>query len=239
MRGNAQLPALGIVNSRLKSCRGCARMGEFMRYLRRVAVLVAGIGAACSDATFTVDTAARVLERMESFRRPAHFRIETEVPLQSAFRCQTRAEVERRPLLQFAAQRGWVRYESRDARVGFGARASCPAVALTPAGEAASRLWTKGRTTQGNGASWAVPVGERKLLRVGEVVTTSEGLARVVFEWRWAPNETGTALRASFPKAQAFFDQQRTGRATCRFEEEWRCQLGMWTTPVDAGELAL
>lgn len=210
-----------------------------MRHLRRVAVLVAGIGAACSEGTFTVDTAARAVETADSFMRPAHFRIDTEVPLQSAFRCQTRAEVERVPILQFAAQHGWVRYELRDAVIGFGTRASCPAVALTPAGEAASRLWTRGKTTHGEGASWSVPVGERKLLRVTEVATTPDGLARVAFEWKWTPNDTGNAIRTSFPKAKAFFDQPRTGRATCRSDDEWRCQLGMWTTPPDAGELAL
>ena len=38
-----------------------------------------------------------------------------------------------------------MRYETREALLGFGTKSSCPAMVLTPAGEAASAAWRRGR----------------------------------------------------------------------------------------------
>lgn len=204
-----------------------------------VGVLVAAMSLGCSERTLSRDTAARLISTLDGFRREAHFRIVTGVPLQSTFGCYTQAEVERTPLNQFVAERGWVRYEPREAVIGFGTKASCPAMALTPAGEAASAQWISGRVVSNQGTAWEVPIGQREFLTVTEVATAPDGSTQLEFDWKWVPNETGTALRSSVPQADVFFDQMRKGRAACRRGgNDWQCQLGMWMTPADAvGEL--
>jgi len=203
-------------------------------------LLAATAGMACSDGALNPERAASLIAAIDGFRREAHFTLHTAVPLQSAFRCLSQVEVERAPINRFMVQRGWVRFETRDAAVGFGRKASCPAIALTPAGDAASAQWTRARPALSGGSSWAVPIGRRELVRVTELTETPDGSTQAQFEWRWAPNETGAALRGVVPKAGAFFDETRKGRASCRSDGEWRCDLGMWTTAADAlGELSL
>ena len=210
-----------------------------MKCRLRVGMLVASMSLACSEGPLTPDSAATLISAIDGFKREAHFRIETGVPLQSAFSCYTQAEVERTPVNQFVAERGWVRYEPREAVIGFGTKASCPAMALTPAGEAASAQWGRGRIASNEGTAWTVPIGRRELVGVPEVATAPDGSARVEFDWKWVPNETGAALRSSVPQANVFFDQTRNGRASCRREDnQWQCVLGMWTTAADVGEFS-
>ena len=174
----------------------------------------------------TAERAASLIAALDGFKREAHFTIRTGVPLQSAFKCLSQPEVERLPLNRFAVERGWVRYEARAAILGFGAKASCPAMTLTPAGEAAAATWTPKRVASSEGAAWAVPIGRREVVGVTGLTTEADESTQVEFDWKWTPNETGTALRKSVAKANLFFDQARTGRASCRRTNEgWRCQL--------------
>jgi hypothetical protein len=105
-----------------------------MRDRLALIILTAATDCACSQGTLTSERAASLITGADGFKREAHFTIQTGVPLQSAFKCLARAEVERMPLNQFAAERGWVRYEAREAILGFGKSASSPAIALTPTG---------------------------------------------------------------------------------------------------------
>jgi hypothetical protein len=132
-----------------------------------------------------------------------------------------------------------VRYETREAILGFGTKTSCPAIALTPAGQAASAQWTRGHDVSSEGIAWAVPIGQRELVGVTGITAAPDESTQVEFDWKWTPNETGLALRKSVRDANVFFDQARKGRASCRRSDDgWRCQLGMWMTPAEAlGEL--
>lgn len=199
-------------------------------------VLLAASGA-CSDGTLSRDRAASLITSVEGFSREARFTIQTGAPLQSAFKCLSQAEVERSPVNQFMVQRGWVRFGAREANVGFGTKATCPALELTPEGQAASAQWTGGRAASGQGTAWAVPIARRELVAVTGLTTGQNESTQVEFDWKWTSNETGAALRKSVPKANAFFDQVRKGRASCRrWDDGWRCQLAMWRTPADVGE---
>lgn len=107
-------------------------------------------------------------------------------------------------------------------------------MALTPAGEAASATWTRRRLPSDEDVAWMVPIGRRELLAVRELSEAPDGSTQVEFDWKWTPNDTGTALRKSVAEANVFFDQTRTGRASCRRPDGgWQCQLGMWA-PADA-----
>lgn len=210
-----------------------------MRHRVGLVLLAATTSVACSEQTLSSERAATLITALDEFKREAHFTIHTGVPFQSAFKCQSQAEIERTPLNQFVADRGWVRYETREAILGFGKEASCPALALTPAGEAASAQWTRGNVASSAGTAWAVPIGRREFLTVSGLKTAPDGSSQVEFDWKWTPNEMGTSLRKSVGSADAFFDQGRKGRASCRQSDGgWQCRLGMWTTPADAlGEL--
>ena len=210
-----------------------------MKCRLRVGMLVASMSLACSEGPLTPDSAATLISALDGFKREAHIRIETGVPLQSAFSCYTQAEVERTRVNQFVAKRGWVRYEAREALIGFGTKGSCPAMALTPDGQAASALWIRGRVPSDQGTAWAIPIGRREILNVTEVATGPDGSTRVEFDWKWVSNETGSALRDAVPQADVFFDQTRKGRASCRrTDDQWQCVLGMWTTAADVGEFS-
>jgi hypothetical protein len=202
-------------------------------------LLAATTTAACSEPTLSAERAASLITALEQFNRQAHFTIRTDVPLQSAFKCESQSEVNRAPLNQFVVERGWVRYETREAILGFGTKMPCPAIVLTPAGQAASAQWIRAHDVSGEGIAWAVPIGRREFRGVTGLTTASDGSTQVAFDWKWTPNETGTALRNSVHEANVFFDQTRKGRASCRqSDDDWRCQLGMWMTPADAlGEL--
>ena len=202
-------------------------------------LLAATTSVACSERTLSAEQAASLITTLGQFKREAHFMIRTGVPLQSAFKCESHAEVNRAPLNRFVVERGWVRYETREAILGFGTKTSCLAIALTPAGQAASAQWTRGHDVSNEGIAWAVPIGRRELLAVTGLSTAPDGSTQVEFDWKWTPNETGIALRKSVDEADVFFDQARKGRASCRQSDDgWRCQLGMWMTPADAlGEL--
>jgi len=207
-----------------------------MKCLLGVLTLIA-VGTACSESVTGPDRAKAVISDLEPFQRAARFIIQTEVPLQTAFECLTRAEVERGPLTTFAIRRGWVQIESLEASLGFGVKKACPSLTLTAAGKAASAEWTRHGTGTGNGVAWAVPIGRRKLASVTNFTTAPDGAAQVEFSWRWSANDTGNALRAIVPQAADFFSQNRTGRADCgQVTGEWRCQLAMWKTPADAGD---
>lgn len=204
----------------------------------RLVLLAAVASVACSEERFTQDTAAKLIQGLDAFKREARITIQTGAPLQSAFKCDTLADVDRDPANRFALSRGWVRLEAQEATLGFGSKASCPALTLTSVGEAASATWTKGNLATGQGTAWGIPIAQRDFLQVTELTTAPDGSARVEFQWRWAPNETGTALQQSLPTAKALFEQRRQGRASCRRGGDgWNCQMGMWATPSDVGEL--
>ena len=203
-------------------------------------LLLAGMSFACADRALTPDRAASLIAALDVFKPDAHFRIRTDAPFQSAFECFSQSAVERAPLNRFVVSRGWARYETRQAVLGFGKKESCPALVLTPTGKAASAKWTSGKGGPAGGTSWGVPIGRRELLGVPRLTTLGDDSTQVEFDWKWMPNQIGAALRESIPEAGSFFDQSRQGRASCRrFDDGWRCQLNMWTTPADAGELPL
>jgi hypothetical protein len=211
-----------------------------MKHRLALLVLAATTAYACSERTLTPDRAASLIRDLDQFKREAHVTIQTGVPFQSLFRCLSQAEVERTPLTRFLVERGWVRFEVREATLGLGAKAPCPAMALTAAGHTASAQWARGRSSSTEETTWAVPVARRELLGVAGLSIGPDGSAQVEFDWKWTPNETGAALRESIDKASALFEQVRKSRASCRRTDEgWRCRLGMWTTPADAGELSL
>lgn len=207
--------------------------------IRRAGLLFIAVTAfACSDRSFNTDRAADAIRELDQFKREAHFTIRTDTPLQTAFRCETRADVERVPINQFVVERGWVNYGTRAADLGFGAKAVCPAMLLTAAGQTASAGWRRGRVATGQGTAWGIPIARRQIVRVTALTTDADEAARVEFDWRWVPNETGSALRTlKLSQTDAFFDQVKKGRASCRQSDRvWQCQLAMWTTPADAGE---
>jgi hypothetical protein len=209
-----------------------------MRHRLVMAMLAAVATCACSQETLNSERAASLISGTHGFKREAQFTIQTDAPMQSAFECLAQAEVERMPLHRFVVERGWVRYEARNASLGFGKTASCPSMALTPAGQAASATWTRGRVASApEGVAWSVPIGRRELIGAPRLTTASDESVQVQFDWNWAPNDTGLALRQAVERANLFFDQKRTGRASCRrFDEGWRCELALWKSPADAGE---
>ena len=208
-----------------------------MRHRLPLVVLVA-VTCACSQNTLSSERAANLIADSDGFKRQAHFTIHTEAPMQSAFECLAQTEIERMPLHRFAVERGWVRYEARNASLGFGKTASCPAIALTPAGQTASATWTRGRVASApEGVAWSVPIGRREFVGAPKITTAPDESIQVEFDWKWAPNDAGMEIRQSVEQANLFFDQKRTGRASCRrFDEGWRCELALWTSPTDAGE---
>ena len=207
-----------------------------MSHRLRLMLLAAAISAACSDQTLTSDRVATLIGELDAFKREAFLTIRTGVPFQSAFECQSQADVASVPSNRFVVDRGWVPYETREGSFGFGARARCPAMALTPAGQAASAQWTQGRIASGAGVAWRIPIGRRDFVTVREPTTRADGSSQVEFDWKWTANETGRALQESVLSAKAWFDQPRQGRASCRrLDDEWRCQLAMWRTPAEAG----
>jgi hypothetical protein len=203
-----------------------------------LATLAAAATCACSQDLLNSERAASLISGTDGFKREAYFTIQTDAPMQSAFECLARAEIERMPLHRFAIERGWVRYEARKASLGFGKTASCPAMALTPIGQAASATWTRGRVAAApEGVAWAVPIGRREFVGATRLTTSPDESTQVEFDWKWAPNDAGMGLRQSVERANLFFDQKRTGRASCRrFDEGWRCEVALWTSPADAGE---
>jgi hypothetical protein len=197
-------------------------------------LLAATANATCSGGTLSAERAASLIAALDGFQREAHFTILADVPLRSAFTCLPQAEVERAPLNHFAAGQGWIRYEMREANFGLGGRTSCPAMALTPVGEAASGTWARGRVPSDEGVAWMVPIGRRELLGIRDLSEAPDGSTAVQFDWKWTPNDTGTALRKLLSNANVFFDQARAGRASCRQSDDgWECRLGMWA-PADA-----
>jgi len=198
--------------------------------LLSLAVLV---NSACSSGPLTATQAGDRIAELDEFKREASFTLRVGTPFQSAFKCYSEAEVANVPINRFVVDRGWVQYERRDGNFGFGMKDACPAMTLTPSGENASAGWR--REQSGGGTIWTVPIGQRELVSVTNLTTTSEGSTQAEFDWKWAPNETGSALRQSVPSAKALFEATRQGRASCRrLGDGWRCQLGMWTTPADA-----
>jgi len=205
-----------------------------MRTKLAAAFVVATTLVGCSDGALNEGSAAKLISEADGFQRDAHFWIYTDAPLRSAFRCLSQEEVARVPLNRFVVERGWVRYVPREAVVGVGTKQSCPAMALTSSGSAASAGWTRGRGDSTQGNAWAVPIGRRELVAVTKLADAPDGSTQVEFDWKWSANETGTSLRQSVPKADVFFGQTRKGRASCRRQNDaWRCALGMWMTPAD------
>ena len=209
-----------------------------MRHRLALATLAAAVACACSQDTLNSERAANLIADSDGFKREAHFTIQTDAPMQSAFACVAQPEVERMPLHRFAVERRWVQYETRNASLGFGKTASCPAMALTPTGQAASAAWTRGRIASApEGVAWSIPIGKRELIGTPKLTTASDESVQVEFDWKWAPNDTGAALGKSLEQAKLFFDKGRTGRASCRrFDDGWRCELALWKSPDDAGE---
>jgi hypothetical protein len=174
-------------------------------------LLAATTSVACSERALTPERAASLITALEQFKHDAHFTIHTGIPLQSAFKCQSQAEVDRTPLNQFVVERGWVRYETRDAILGFGTKSSCPAIALTPAGEAASAQWMRGRGASGEGTAWAVPIGRRELLGVTGLTTapmdsrkwSSTGSGRRTKRGRHCESRFATPMSSSIKRERA------------------------------------
>src|SRR5687768_15904437 len=98
-----------------------------MRNELGIVLVLATTLVGCFDGALTEDQAAKLISEADGFQRDAHFWIRTEVPLQSAFRCLSREEVDRQPLNRFVMERGWVQYETREAIVGLRTKAACPA----------------------------------------------------------------------------------------------------------------
>lgn len=229
LQGAEVRPAQGLLEERSTIFPG----EPPVRHRLALPLLVAIATGACSERTLSAERAMSLISVLDGFKREAHFTIHTRVPLRSAFTCLTQAEVERAPLNRFAVSQGWVRYGTRDANFGLGGKATCPAMALTPAGEAASATWTP----SDEGVAWMVPIGRRELLDVTELSEAPDGSTQVQFEWKWAPNDTGTVLQRAVAAANAFFNQARTGRASCRQSDDgWQCQLGMWAPADVLGE---
>jgi hypothetical protein len=209
-----------------------------MRQLLGKVMLAAAATCACSEDTLSPYRAASLISGTDGFKREAHFTIQTDTPMQTALACRSQAEVEGMPLHRFAAERGWVRYEVRNASLGFRKTASCPALALTPTGQSASAGWTRGSVASSpQGVAWSVPIGRREFIGVPRLTKSDDESTQAEFDWKWAPNDTGMALRQSVERANVFLDQTRTGRASCRrFDDGWRCELALWKSPPDAGE---
>lgn len=209
-----------------------------MRHRFALATLAAAVACACSQDSLNSERAANLIADSDGFKREAHFSIQTGAAMQSPFACVAQAEVERMPLHRFAAERGWVRYEVRAASLGFGKTASCPAMALTPTGQAASATWTRGRVAAApEGVAWSVPIGRREFVGAPKLTTAQDESVQVEFDWKWTPNDAGMALRQSVEQANLFFDQERRGRASCRrFDEGWRCELALPESAENAGE---
>lgn len=172
-------------------------------------LLVVSVHLACSGG-ITRDQAARLIAANDSFTTVAHFAILTDAPLVSICTCQKQADLERTPLNRFLVQRGWVRYETRRAIVGLQQTTSCPAIVLTPAGEVASAPWKQRPGPTRVGTEWIVPIGRRELVGVTGLTNAPDGSTEVMFDWRWTPNETGTALRTSVPETDRFFQPRTT-----------------------------
>ncbi|MGE3341842.1 MAG: hypothetical protein AB7L71_00285 [Vicinamibacterales bacterium] len=106
---------------------------------------------------------------------------------------------------------------------------------LTPAGEIASRQWTSRPAMSSDETVWLIPIDRRQFVDVIEISAAPDGSTQVEFDWTWVPNEVGAALRESAPQSsRPFFEETRRGRAFCRRDNEWRCQLGIWATSADA-----
>src|SRR5687768_11229013 len=134
-------------------------------------LLAATTTIACSERTLSRERAASLIGDLEQFKREARVTIRTGVPIQTAFKCESQADVEREPVNRFVVDRGWVRYETREAILGFGTKSSCPAMTLTPAGEAASAQWTRGPVASGQGTAWGIPIGRREFVGVTALTT--------------------------------------------------------------------
>jgi hypothetical protein len=61
-----------------------------MKFGVGVGLLVASMSLACSERTLNRDSTATLISALDAFKREAHFRIETGVPLQSTFRSDAR-----------------------------------------------------------------------------------------------------------------------------------------------------
>jgi hypothetical protein len=72
------------------------------------------------------------------------------------------------PSNRFVVDRGWVRYETREGSFGFGAKARCLAMALTPAAQVASAQWTQGRIGS-EGVAWIAPRSAQQAWAVGVI----------------------------------------------------------------------
>jgi hypothetical protein len=163
-------------------------------------LLVAIVSLACSERTLTPERAASLIAGLDQFKREAYFSIQTGVPLQTAFKCLDQAEIARAPLISFGIERGWVRLESRETVLGFATKTTCPTLALTQSGEAASTRWTRQRGGSGEGVTWAVPIGRRRTINVTKLTTARDGSTQVEFDWKWMPTETGMVLRKFVPQ---------------------------------------
>src|SRR5437879_2801694 len=205
-----------------------SQLSRGMAMRLRIALVLAAIAitTACSERTLSAERAGSLIAALDGFRRDAHFTIATGLPFQSLSRCLSQNEIEQRRLNEFVLKQGWVRYESREAFVGFGTKASCTAFALTPGGMAASAQWAKGRSASGQGIVWIVPIGRRELVRVTKLTAAPDGSTQVEFDWKWTPNDTGVARQMATPNASTFFAQTKKSRASCRrADDRWRCVL--------------
>jgi hypothetical protein len=157
-----------------------------MRRLLGLVIMAAVTTWACSQDTLSSERAADLIAGGDGFKREAHFTLQTDTPMQSAFECLAQAEVERRPLHRFAAERGWVRYEARNASFGFGKTASCPAIALTPVGQTASATWIRGSVASAaEGVAWSVPISRRELIGAPKLTKVSDESVQAEFDWKW------------------------------------------------------
>jgi hypothetical protein len=79
---------------------------------------------------------------------------------------------------------------------------------LTQTGQALSAAWEPYEMKKDGKVGWRIPIGERQLVRVVQVMPTPEGqplgdAAFVSFTWKWKPNEIGQ----TFDKRAASYSQ--------------------------------
>ena len=78
-------------------------------------------------------------------------------------------------------------------------------VALTPAGEKLfSTIKGVEKTSNGDTATYVVPLAERKLVDVANVTMIKPHLARVEYTWKWEPNQLGAEFDASGRLVKSF-----------------------------------
>ena len=213
--------------------------------MRRIlGILLATVFAtnACSDRGLSRSRAEQLITSHDTFKAQAFFSFTTEMGFTKgtiASACLGQADVERDPATAMLLKSGWVSIDTRPTAIWIGRQANCPALVLTPKGQEASARWQSRPTGIGQGWSWSIPIGERKLVEITGLTQGPDGATYAELTWKWNPNSMGEQLQASaLPKAKEFFELTRRGRASCRlWDDGWRCKMDhIGTRFEDAGQ---